>query len=300
LINNKSYVPTEANAAKLETWNQTHGHHPASCLRIQKFAMAECAVNCYSQWFSGSCPTKANPEEVPMTQQYSIAKNKLLRYNMIVITEMLQHANYVDAVERFFGVPGLIPKRDVHPWCEVESHYANERVPLVIQNETLDTLTELNEIDIGLYHEIRDCLDDGDMHDFPSWDDNRFETNETIQVDHDVWERQNPIKGYQKPLKKWLEKFESNNDHDSDSSSPGSVELVTPAPPSSLSNDAEIATLASPACEPHFRVALPDGSWTEASKFTRLYFYHSRKAGVSSKSCNTPLLCRMIVFTTAR
>jgi len=37
----------------------------------------------------------------------------------------------------------------------------------------------------------------------------------------------------------------------------------------------------SPACGPHFRLALPDGNWTTAGKFRRLYFYHVRKAGVS-------------------
>jgi len=36
---------------------------------------------------------------------------------------------------------------------------------------------------------------------------------------------------------------------------------------------------ASPACEPHFKAALPDGKWTNATKFRRLYFYHMRKAG---------------------
>lgn len=37
----------------------------------------------------------------------------------------------------------------------------------------------------------------------------------------------------------------------------------------------------SPACRPHFQMALPNGQWTNGTKFTRLYFYHVRKAGVS-------------------
>ena len=37
----------------------------------------------------------------------------------------------------------------------------------------------------------------------------------------------------------------------------------------------------SPACKPHFRLALPDGTWTNATKFKRIYFYHARKTGVS-------------------
>ena len=280
MVTDDSFVPTEDNAEKLETWNQTHGHSPSSCMRHRSFRMTTCAVNCYCQWFSGSCPTRDNPIEVPMTVQLKIAKNKLLRYNFIVITEMLQYPKYVDAVERFFGVPGLIPSREVHPWCEVESHYSNERVPLVIQNETLESLTRQNEIDIGLYHEISDCFDVEEANDFPAWDENRFEMNETIQINHEIWERQNPIRGYPVPPKRWLEKFKSTVEYDSaSSSSSGVAKLLTPASSFAL-EDTKLVMPASPACEPHFRVALSDGSWTEAP-FKRLYFYHARKAGVS-------------------
>ena len=38
----------------------------------------------------------------------------------------------------------------------------------------------------------------------------------------------------------------------------------------------------SPACHPHFKVSLPNGNWTTNVKFKRIYFYHSRKAGVSN------------------
>ena len=37
----------------------------------------------------------------------------------------------------------------------------------------------------------------------------------------------------------------------------------------------------SPACKPHFKLALSDGNWSSTTKFKRLYFYHVRKAGVS-------------------
>lgn len=39
---------------------------------------------------------------------------------------------------------------------------------------------------------------------------------------------------------------------------------------------------ASPACHPHFQLALPGGQWTNEKKFKRIYFYHARKAGGSS------------------
>ena len=114
-----------------------------------------------------------------MTEQYTVAKKKLMRYNFIVITEFLQYPAYAAAVDRLFGVPG-VGKREHSPWCETESHRANKKVPLVISNETLTNLTRLNKIDIRLYHELRDCLDEKGDFDFPVWDPSRFETNETI------------------------------------------------------------------------------------------------------------------------
>jgi len=40
--------------------------------------------------------------------------------------------------------------------------------------------------------------------------------------------------------------------------------------------------LPSPACHPHFQLALPNGKWGNGTKFKRIYFYHARKAGGSS------------------
>lgn len=40
-------------------------------------------------------------------------------------------------------------------------------------------------------------------------------------------------------------------------------------------------SIISPACKPHFNLALSNGNWTSTTKFKRLYFYHVRKAGVS-------------------
>ena len=43
-----------------------------------------------------------------------------------------------------------------------------------------------------------------------------------------------------------------------------------------------ISSPSSPACKPHFQLASSNGYWTNSTtkKFKRLYFYHSRKAGV--------------------
>jgi hypothetical protein len=171
LMHNETFVPTEDNANKIETWKHTYGHHPNYCngpySKYGHFKMGQCAVNCHIQWFAGLTCKNAS-----MAQQYEVAKAKLLRYNFIIITDKLRDPEYVAATESFFGVPGLTEKNK-EPWCGGESHSANEKVPLVIKNETLQSLTRLNKLDIDLYHEMKDCLDDG-VFDFPAWDPNRF------------------------------------------------------------------------------------------------------------------------------
>lgn len=51
---------------------------------------------------------------------------------------------------------------------------------------------------------------------------------------------------------------------------------------SETSRDAEFLT--SPACKPHFQLALPNGQFSNVTKFRRIYLYHARKAGGSSMS----------------
>eukprot|EP00579_Thalassiosira_antarctica_P030373 CAMPEP_0202029498 /NCGR_PEP_ID=MMETSP0905-20130828/64010_1 /ASSEMBLY_ACC=CAM_ASM_000554 /TAXON_ID=420261 /ORGANISM="Thalassiosira antarctica, Strain CCMP982" /LENGTH=500 /DNA_ID=CAMNT_0048593261 /DNA_START=20 /DNA_END=1522 /DNA_ORIENTATION=- len=173
----KSFTPVEDNAKKIKTWNQTGGHKPIKCRKGKKdtggrypvFSLAQCAVNCYTQWFSGlSCPEWG----ISLNQQYQVAKAKVLKYNFIAVIEKMRDPNYVQAVEDFFGVPGITEKGK--PYCERQSHKANSNVPLIVRNDTRERLTKLNQVDIKLYHELSDCLDSG-QYTFPKWDPNRFE-----------------------------------------------------------------------------------------------------------------------------
>ena len=143
LVNNSTFHPTEENARKIEDWNETYGFEQSSC-RYDKsvqgyvFRMQTCAVNCYSQWAAGlSCPwwepsdtppsaaerAVAGPQgypkrkETPMAKQYDVAKAKLLRYNLIVITEWLKYPDYIASLERFFDTPNFKSKNN-SPWCE--------------------------------------------------------------------------------------------------------------------------------------------------------------------------------------
>jgi len=171
-LQHREFEPTEENAYKLESWNETQGHEAKKTCHTRKndvFRLGDCAVNCYTQWFGGlSCPRW----EVPVQQQYEVAMSKLLKYNMIIVIDKLHDTKYVQAIENFFGVEGLL-ERGV-PYCERMSHKANEKNPLVVKDETRARLTELNRIDLKLYHEISDCLEGGNYEDIPKWDGSRF------------------------------------------------------------------------------------------------------------------------------
>jgi len=182
-----AFIPSEETANKLTTWNQTSGHIPQECTSKTSgihFKLGICAVNCYIQWFSGlSCP-QFNTTTI---QQYEVAKTMLLRYNFIVVLEKLKDVEYVNAVEKMFGVPGITQRGSAY--CERTSHKANEMIPLKIEDDTLQRLTRLNRVDIGLYKEFTDCLNDdkGDhKYNFPRMDEDslesRFDTNASIQV----------------------------------------------------------------------------------------------------------------------
>ena len=127
---------------------------------------------------------------MPWSSQYDLAKEKLFRYNFIVVLEKLKDQKYATAVEDFFGVPGITTKKT--SLCEPEAARFNKKYPLNIQNKTIARLTNLNEFDIKLYHSLTDCLKSGE-YDFPKWNKDRFSMNTSIQVsyeDFDEWKRE--------------------------------------------------------------------------------------------------------------
>mmetsp|Transcript_12432 Transcript_12432/g.27172 ORF Transcript_12432/g.27172 Transcript_12432/m.27172 type:complete len:444 (-) Transcript_12432:911-2242(-) len=183
------FVPTEDNAQKLESWSHTGGHNETTC-NDGSFKMGNCAVNCYTQWFTGlSCPAFNITTEV----QYEVAKSRLLRYNFVVILEKLHDPEYAAAVERYFGVKGVLQTRSA--FCERVSHNANILNPLHIKNDTLARLKQLNEVDSRLYNEMSECLDSGDYN-FGTIDPTRISPDPTIQVPYDqfdTWRKEQRI-----------------------------------------------------------------------------------------------------------
>jgi hypothetical protein len=241
------YNPSEKNANKLEDWT---GDTPCKQTNDTRFYLVKCAVNCYSQWYSSlSYPSW----KIPIDTQAEKAKAVLHRFNFIVILEKLKDPKYIGAVEHFFGVPGLSETKSA--WCEIESHRVNTRFPLEVKAATLQSLTEANQVDIDIYNNISHCL--SDEYDFPTWNGDRFESNNTSRLhynDFAQWKQEEVRKQREKQYLKQT---------------------------SSAAKSDSIKRRRSPACEPHFDLATNAG-WGSTTKFKRLYFYHSRKAGGSS------------------
>jgi hypothetical protein len=84
---------------------------------------------------------------------------KAYNFNLIVHMERLfSDKAYAKQIERFFGVEGLW-KYHHGAYCEAESKLINEKVPLVIQNTTLEDLYHRNHADHNLFRELVDCPD---------------------------------------------------------------------------------------------------------------------------------------------
>eukprot|EP00956_Cyclotella_meneghiniana_P013108 scaffold18805_cov95-Cyclotella_meneghiniana.AAC.2 len=131
LHTNTDWIPTHSNAMKIESWDKTEGHVDKTC-KGTHFRLGECAINCYTQWFSGlSCP----------------------QYNMS--TDIQHSVALAHAIEQFFGVKGVRKRRKA--FCEKSSAKANALNPINITQEILAKLHDLNEYDLRLYNDLNNC-----------------------------------------------------------------------------------------------------------------------------------------------
>ena len=120
-----------------------------------KRVLWRCAKNCYLRWYGANFNCIKNPQK-----SYETALQKLLKYNLIVITENLNDPSYVQGIMNFFGnVNTTILSSTQKMYCFDESRYWNNRYPAVMSNEIIANLTRLNELDIQLYKELTTCQD---------------------------------------------------------------------------------------------------------------------------------------------
>jgi len=130
------------------------------------------AVNCYTQWWSGICKQM----NFTLDQQYNLALRKASKLNFIFVVEKFKDPAYIEAVERFFNVSWHTDEERGSPFCEKQSHKANQQYPLVIGNDTRASLTNLNKVDLKLYHQLTDCIDSG-KYNFANFDEKRWDMN---------------------------------------------------------------------------------------------------------------------------
>ena len=79
-----------------------------------------------------------------------------MRYDLIIVLEWLKDPDYVREIEAIFeGIRGLGMK--TKSFCDDESKYANDLVPLHLSNPTRDLIRKRNEIDTQLYERLTSC-----------------------------------------------------------------------------------------------------------------------------------------------
>lgn len=148
LVKNHSFVPTKANARKFQDWKETNGFVTSDC--DEPFSFTNCAVNCYVQSFSGEGCSSNDWES-----EYQLARDRLFRYNLILVYERFKDPMYIQSIEKYFGVDGFNMASDM--WCGWQAKDANEKIPLVVGFEHVLKLTKLNQVDIRLYKEATSC-----------------------------------------------------------------------------------------------------------------------------------------------
>lgn len=119
-----------------------------------------CATNCYTRWVTGhhepldeNCSSTLRKHEVTKLEE---ARDVLLKYNLILITEKMRYPKYTKKIEKMFGVRGLT-KTKASPYCGRVSAAANEKLPLIIANETLKRLNDCVTPDSTLYKQLTTC-----------------------------------------------------------------------------------------------------------------------------------------------
>lgn len=116
-----------------------------------------CATNCYTRWVTGNfsklpCSNRSHEH----IQRLHEAREALLKYNLIIVTDKLREDEYIRKIESFFG--GLSMKgTGGGAFCARDSAAANRKVPLVVDDSTLQTIQECNAIDLLLYNNLTTC-----------------------------------------------------------------------------------------------------------------------------------------------
>lgn len=166
-LKNKSFVPGNKNLKKtLEAFVSMTGNKTANDIIKNNNRLWACSSNCYTRWATGkyenlspTCSNKLRRNEIKRIQD---ARDMLLQYNLIIVTEKLRDDEYKTQIEEMFGVRGLA-RHQVFPACAKKSAAANAQLPLQIRNETMQRLRDCNTPDTVLYRQLTTCPDGFDI-----------------------------------------------------------------------------------------------------------------------------------------
>lgn len=109
-----------------------------------------CSSNCYARWATGVLyPNESNVSNEVLLRQ---ARDVLSQYNLILVQEWMKDADYRKAVSSLFRMK--LGSSERFAQCARQSRAANDQVPLVMANKTLQELKDNNKVDSALFSEL--------------------------------------------------------------------------------------------------------------------------------------------------
>jgi hypothetical protein len=85
---------------------------------------------------------------------------KLMDYNMLIVTEWMTDPEYWQGIMRMFDDYGTeVLSTPQNMFCGKKSKYSNALFPAILRNETLDKFKKENQLDVKLFNELTNCPD---------------------------------------------------------------------------------------------------------------------------------------------
>ncbi|KAG7370362.1 sulfotransferase family protein [Nitzschia inconspicua] len=157
LVGNASFTPSYENQFTLEVDMDRIYHPPAGYHPCRENRMWRCVEECYTRWYGEELNCISN-----VTKNYQPALERLLRYDIIVISEKLKDPFYINGLNELFGnLDNRTLSSVLHATCSKEAQEWNRKVPPNISQTALNQLHEWNKYDLDLYTTLTTCGPDG-------------------------------------------------------------------------------------------------------------------------------------------
>jgi len=148
-----AYMPLAEHAISFESFMEQNDKYTQKCPTGPLWG---CHSDCHARWFAaphrlGCAKTNSTVIE---NAAYEVASNQ----HLIIRTEFLRNEAYVAEVERYFGVPGIVSRKQGAPVCDPVSKRANSLLPAEYSEESKNKVRQQNVIDYRLFDKLHaDC-----------------------------------------------------------------------------------------------------------------------------------------------